>query len=126
VEPLLTRHVFLDTQVFNALKHNPSSPALLALKEHIDAHRVVLHITDITFLEVNRQLTEAVLYRVREIAKAEKDFRRWRKQAPNSAPAPMSEFDANAMAVELFLRFRTFITRECRAEVPKLSRLVPN
>lgn len=116
-EPLLTRHVFLDTQVYHALKHNPANPALLALKQHISAHRVVLHTTDITLLEVKRQIREAVLARAREVGEVEKDFRRWRKQAPKTAPASMPQFDANVVGEELFARFHWFIAHECGAEV---------
>lgn len=116
-EPLLTRHVFLDTQVYRALGHNPANPALAALKEHISAHRVVLHTTDVTLLEVKRQLKETVLARTRELGKIEKSFQRWRKQAPNSAPKTMPNFNANALADELFERFRRFIAYECGAEV---------
>ena len=42
-EPLSTRHVFLDTQVYHGLGHNPANPALVTLKEQIEARRVVLH-----------------------------------------------------------------------------------
>jgi hypothetical protein len=49
-EPLSTRHVFLDTQVYRELGHDPANPALVTLKEQIKAHRVVLHTTDITLL----------------------------------------------------------------------------
>ena len=116
-EPLLTRHVFLDTQVYHALRHNPANPALLALKEHIFRHRVVLHTTDLTLLEVKRQLKDAVLARAREMGEIEKDFRRWRKQAPKTAPTSMPNFDAEAMGQELFARFYGFIVHECRAQL---------
>ena len=106
-----------DTQVYRALGHNPANPALLALKEHVKAHRVVLHTTDITLLEVKRQLREEVLARVREMGEIEKDFRRWRKQAPKSAPEKLTEFDAAAVGAELFARFYAFIVYECEAQV---------
>jgi hypothetical protein len=116
-EPLSTRHVFLDTQVYRGLGHNPANPALLTLKEQIESHRVVLHTTDITLLEVRQQIHERVQARQRELVSIEKDFRRWRKQAPRSTPNPLLEFDAEALATELFERFRTFLLVECRTEV---------
>ncbi len=118
-EPLLTRHVFLDTQVYRALHHNPDNPALLALKEHIKAHRVILHTVDITLLEVKRQLLEAAQARAREMGEVEKDFRRWRKQAPKSMPKRMPEFDAAALGDELFGHFHSFIAYQCDAVVHK-------
>jgi hypothetical protein len=116
-EPLLTRHVFLDTQVYRALGHNPTHPALLTLKEQIEAHRVVLHTTDITLLEVRRQIHERVQTHRRELASIEKDFRRWREQAPKSTPKRLLEFDAEALSTELFKRFRMFLLVECQSEV---------
>jgi hypothetical protein len=116
-EPLLTRHVFLDTQVYRALGHSPTNPALLTLKEQIEAHCVVLHTTDITLLEVRRQIHERVQTHRRELASIEKDFRRWREQAPKSTPKRLLEFDAEALSTELFERFRMFLLVECQSEV---------
>lgn len=116
-EPLETRHVFLDTQVYRSLGHNPENPALKTLKDHVKAYRVVLHTTDITLLEVKRQLLEAAQTRARELGAIEKDLRRWRKQAPNATPERVLEIDAAAIGEELFQRFHSFIARECRAEM---------
>lgn len=116
-EPLETRHVFLDTQVYRALGHNPENPALKTLKNHIEAHRVVLHTTDITLLEVKRQLVEAAHTRARELIAIEKDIRRWRKQAPNATPTRVLEIDAAAIGEELFNRFYLFINSDCDATV---------
>lgn len=116
-EPLSTRHLFLDTQVYRELRHNPANPALAALKQHIDAHRIVLHTTDITMAEVRRQIRERVLSHARELALIEKDFRRWRRQAPDSMPPEPLGFDAEATAAELFATFERFITVECGAYI---------
>ena len=124
-EPLLTRHVFLDTQVYRALGHNPASQALVTLKEQIEAHRVVLHTTDITLLEVERQIRELILAHRRELGKIEKDFHRWRKQAPRSTPKTPLEFDADALSAELFERFRAFLRVECRANVHPVLQVAP-
>ncbi len=115
-EPLQTRHVFLDTQVYRALRHNPENPALRALKENIQAQRLVLHITDITLAEVRRQIRELVLSRQREADAAEKDLGRWRRQAPKSAPNRQVKFDAEALAKELFESFSWFIRYGCEAQ----------
>lgn len=114
-EPLLTRHLFLDTQVYRELGHNPANPALTALKQHIDAHRVVLHTTDITMAEVRRQIRESVLTRARELNALEKDFRRWRRQAPKSMPGEPFQFETEAVAAELYDCFEHFIMIQCGA-----------
>ncbi|MYZ47295.1 PIN domain-containing protein [Propylenella binzhouense] len=116
-EPLESRHVFLDTQVYRALGYNPENPALKTLKDHIQAHRVVLHVTDITLLEVKRQLVEAAHTRARELIAIERDLRRWRKQAPDATPKRVLEIDAAGIGEELFQRFYSFIAHECRAKV---------
>ena len=116
-EPLLTRHIFLDTQIYRELGHNPANPALITLKQHIDANRIVLHTTDITMAEVKRQIWERVLTNTRELDVLEKDFRRWRKQASKSMPGETLKFDTEAVAAELFECFEYFITRECRAHL---------
>ncbi len=123
---LETRHLFLDTQVYRELGHNPANPALLALKEQIEAHRVVLHTTDITLLEVRRQICERVLTRQRELDKVEKSFLRWRKQAPRSAPKALLGFDAEALSAELFERFRAFLQVECQAKVHPALQAAPD
>jgi hypothetical protein len=99
-ESLLTRHVFLDTQVYRALGHNQGNPALATLKEQIEAHHVVLHTTDITLLEIRRQICELVQAHQRELGKIEKDFNRWREQAPGSAPTVPLGFDGEALSAE--------------------------
>lgn len=117
VEPLASRHIFLDTQVYRALGHNPANPAMTLLKKQVTSHRVVLHTTDITLLEVRRQIRERVLKQQRELSAIEKDLARWRKSAPKAAPNRAVEFDAEALSTELFQQFEQFLSRECSAEV---------
>ncbi len=116
-EPLSTRHIFLDTQVYREVGHNPENPALKALEESIAAHRIVLHVTDITLAEIKRQLREQVLSTQREAVATEKHLRRWRKQAPTAAPKHKIEFDADAVAAELYHTFEMFIRYRCNAVV---------
>jgi hypothetical protein len=124
-EPLASRHVFLDTQVYRALGHNPSNPALTLLRQHINFHRVVLHTTDITLLEVKRQLCELVLKRQRELRDIEKHLARWRKSSPRLVPNITVEFDAEALSAELFREFECFLLHECNAEVHRALAIAP-
>ncbi|NTF98210.1 PIN domain-containing protein [Rhizobium rhizogenes] len=117
VEPLPSRHVFLDTQVYRALGHNPANPAMRLLAKQVAEHRVVLHTTDITLLEVKRQIHERVLLKQQELSSLEKDLRRWRKSAPKSAPSEPVVFEPEALAGELFAQFHEFLVFECSAIV---------
>lgn len=109
--------MFLDTQSYRALGHNPANPALRILKQHIDAHRVVLHTSDVTLAEVKRQIRENVAEQYRELEKIEKKLKGWRKGAPKSAPTSPVKFDVELLAAELFQNFEVFIRFYCRAEV---------
>jgi len=54
---LKTRHVFLDTQVYRQYGHNLNAKVLQTFLKQIKAHVCTLHITDITKLEIERQLS---------------------------------------------------------------------
>jgi hypothetical protein len=114
-EPLTTRHVFLDTQVYRKLGYNSSNPAMVLLKEQIASHRVVLHTCDITMLEIKRQIYEKVLMRQRELSSIEKDLRRWRQSFPDTAPKNSFELDVENLSEALYLRFSRFLHGECGA-----------
>lgn len=60
VEPLLTRHVFLDTEVYRRAGFNLSNTQFTALKKYVAEGHLVLHFTDITLAEIQRQLKESV------------------------------------------------------------------
>jgi hypothetical protein len=124
-EPLASRHIFLDTQVYRALGYSPSNPAMTSLKAQITSHRVALHITDITLLEVKRQIREGVLKRQRELRGIEKDLSRWRKRAPKAAPNGPIDFDAEALSTELFQQFERFLRYECEAQVHRALEIDP-
>lgn len=114
-QPLETRHIFLDTQVYRRLHHNVANPALTTLARHIADRTVVLHITDITLLEIRRQITEEVSARARDLATIEKSFRRWRhttKSLPDLQP-----IDAAVIADGLFRRFTNTIVDDWAATV---------
>lgn len=108
VDPLVSRHVFLDTQVYRGLGHNHANRALVLLQQQVAAHRVVLHTTDITLLEVQRQIRERVSARQRELNAIEKDFDRWRKSSPKGAPKQAIAFDPEVLSIDLFRAFDLF------------------
>lgn len=122
---LETRHVFLDTQVYRNFGHNRSNPALKLIKEHVEAHRIVLHISDITLLEIQRQIKELVISRQQDLAKIEKDLGRWRRSAPNAAPSAPISFETDRLAKELFARFAGFLLSDCQAYSHKALDVAP-
>jgi hypothetical protein len=95
------------------------------LKEQVTSHRVVLHTTDITLLEVRRQIRERVLAHQRELGAIEKDIARWRKSAPQAAPKGTIEIDADGLSTELFRQFERFLRHECKAEVHPALAVAP-
>lgn len=122
---LETRHVFLDTQVYRNFGHNRSNPALKLIKEHVEAHRIVLHISDITLLEIQRQIRELVISRQQDLAKIEKDLGRWRRSAPSAAPSAPISFETDRLAKELFARFAGFLLSDCQAYSHKALDVAP-
>lgn len=120
-QPLETRHVFLDTQVYRRLHHNVANPALVTLARHIADRAVVLHITDITLLEIRRQIAEDVAAKARDLATIEKSFRRWRHTS-KGLPEPAS-VDPAAIAADLFRLFAKTIVEDWAAIVHRAQDL---
>ncbi|WP_157096384.1 PIN domain-containing protein [Methylosinus sp. R-45379] len=75
-EPLRTRHVFLDTEVYRRAGFNISNTPFALLAKQIEEGRVALHVTDITLAETHRQLKEAALVMAAEAKRLARDFNR--------------------------------------------------
>lgn len=103
---LVTHHVFLDTQVYRTQAHNPDSPLLQTLRDHILADRLVLHITDITLAEIERQLGELAAEPTSALKKARRQFGGWRKRLPKIVRGDFPEFDQAVVAKAAFKQFR--------------------
>jgi hypothetical protein len=112
-ECLVTRHVFIDTDIYRQLTHNIANPALRTWAKHIDDRKVVLHTTDITLHEVRRQLAEDVSARHRELSKIEKSFARWRHTASDLPATP--SFDPKKVAKRLGDHFEQTLLSKWRA-----------
>ena len=96
-EPLRTRHVFFNTEVYRRAGFNVSNTAFGLLSKEIAAGRIVLQITDITLAEIHRQLKELVLEKAAEAKRLAKDLNRIAQIAgrPNGA---VKEIDGPALA----------------------------
>lgn len=113
--PLETRHVFLDTQVYRRLHHNVTNRALLTLARHIADRNVVLHTTDLTLLEIRRQLTEDIAAKAREMSTIEKSLRRWRHSS-DGLPEP-SSYDPVLVAEDVFKKLAKVVVEDWAATV---------
>ena len=102
---LVTHHVFLDTQVYRSQGHNPDSPLLLALRDQIAADRLVLHITDITLAEIERQLGDVVGGAATAMKDARRQFAIWKKRLPKSVTGDFPDFDHTPVAEAAFKEF---------------------
>jgi len=107
-EPLRTREIFLDTESYRRQGFDASRPSLAALKNYVGENRLQLHMTDITWLEIERQLSEQAREAVDQIQKARDTAAKWQRRAPDAlggfrASEPL---DAGAVAREAVSNFR--------------------
>ena len=124
-EPLISRHVFLDTQVYRSLGHSSTNRAMELLKSQIEAHHIVLHTTDITLMEIQRQIRERVLTRQRELKDTQKDLSHWRKVAPKLLPKHF-DFDAEELSARLYTKFLNFLLHECKLKSHRALLIKPS
>ncbi|MBX5152589.1 DUF4935 domain-containing protein [Rhizobium lentis] len=99
-EPLRTRHVFFDTEVYRRAGFNVRNSQFSAFAKYVDAGRLSLHTTDITFAEVNRQITEDAADKVARLNKIGKDFGRISQFSGEIPKLP--EIDQNALAQSMW------------------------
>ena len=93
---LKTRHVFLDTQVYRQYGHNLNAKVLQSLLKQIKNGVCTLHITDITRMEIRRQLDEMAVDVAQSVNKANKDMRRWKARSVWPAKSEPPAYDVSA------------------------------
>lgn len=76
VQPLKTRHVFFDTEVYRRAGFNLRNSQFKAFAGYVETGLLSLHTTDITLAEVKRQIGEKVSENVDKLTKIGKDFDR--------------------------------------------------
>ncbi len=84
VQGLLTRHVFVDTEVYRGFGYNLNSAPLQALGLYINEGVLDLHTTDITLSEIKRHIHEDATKLALDVSKLNQQFDRWRSRVPNS------------------------------------------
>lgn len=113
---LVTRHVFLDTAIYRSYGHDLTRPPLAALGGHLSNEFLILHITDITLSEIERQLNEDAKKTAAEVTKIRRSLERWNSLAPRAVGACPDVVDAGALANAAFTQFRHTIYGEWNAQ----------
>jgi hypothetical protein len=98
---LQTRHVFLDTEVYRQYGHNLNIRPLQSFLALIKDHIFTLHITDITKLEIERQIRELAAEVAQNMNRANKGLRLWRSRSRwRPADDDIKDVDASALATQ--------------------------
>ncbi|PSS62176.1 hypothetical protein C6558_23700 [Ensifer sp. NM-2] len=87
-QPLKTRHVFFDTEAYRRAGFNLRNSQFKTFGEYVEAGRLSLHTTDITFMEINRQIAEDVTEKTGRLNKIARDFGRMAQIAPGMPTLP--------------------------------------
>ncbi|MBI2799303.1 MAG: DUF4935 domain-containing protein [Gammaproteobacteria bacterium] len=106
VQPLETRHIFIDTQQYRQANFDLERETFKALGEHIEAGRLVLHITNITLAEIDRQLEEYASTVAAGVAKTRAQMKLLKHRAPIAIGQRPSKVDAKSLADDLSKTFR--------------------
>lgn len=106
--PLLTREVFLDTEVYRRYGLETNGPSITALLSHIADQRLELHFTDITLNEIRRQLVTDAEKMVDEVRRARRTLAKWQTRAPGALCRSNQRraLDATRIGNEAFETFR--------------------
>ena len=113
-EPLRTRHVFLDTEVYRRAGFNLSNTPFSLLAKQIESGRVVLHVTDITLAEIQRQLAESALVMAAEAKRLARDFNRI-SQLTGEVSITVSNVDGPALGERAWAGFIDALVKRFRS-----------
>jgi hypothetical protein len=101
-EPLRSREVFLDTEIYRRLGFDTQHPSFASLESHIAEDRLALHLTDITRQEIARQLSQQAREAMDEVERARATLAKWRQRSPRilESIVPGDTIDGDAVAQE--------------------------
>lgn len=122
---LVTRNVFLDTQVYRQLGHNPDNAILQEMGKRILDGGLVLHTTDITLAEIERQLREFVGTTAQALEAAGSKLGRWRHRHPELVPNDVPDFDADAVAAAAFEAMSNAVLSEWKGHLHRAVDVAP-
>ncbi len=104
---LATRHVFLDTQVYQAHSYNLESGPFTELRRLVDMGHIVIHISDITLAELERHIHEDAQKFADAVATTNRHRERWKVLAPKATGDTPADIDGKAVGKERFSAFRS-------------------
>jgi hypothetical protein len=113
-EPLRTRHVFLDTEVYRRAAFNISNTPFALLAKQIEDGRVVLHTTDITLTEIHRQLKETAVAMAAEAKRLVRDFNRI-AQLTGEDNVTVRDVDGSALGEKAWAGFVDVLVKRFRS-----------
>jgi hypothetical protein len=113
-EPLRTRHVFLDTEVYRRAAFNISNTPFALLAKQIEDGRVVLHTTDITLTEIHRQLKETAVAMAAEAKRLVRDFNRI-AQLTGEDNVTVRDVDGSALGEKAWAGFVDVLVKSFRS-----------
>ena len=120
-EPLRTRHVFLDTEVYRRAGFNISNTPFALLATKIEDGRIILHTTDITLAEIQRQLKEAAHAAAAEAKRLTRDFNRI-AQLTGEDNVTVRDVDGPALGERAWAGFIDALVKRLRSQtVPALE-----
>ena len=101
---LASRHVFLDTESYRSFGFNLESAPLKALRQHIAEHRLILHVTEITFSEIERHLLGEAAEFARRLADTKRTMEQWHSRAPFEPKLEVPRIDDATLGKAAFAR----------------------
>lgn len=109
-EPLKTRHVFFDTEVYRRAGFNVRNSQFTTLKEYVEAGRISVHMTDITSAEIHRQIGEEVADRAGRLERVSHSFRRFSQLTAECPQLP--QIDEKALTHGIWRGFLDVVVSE--------------
>ena len=108
---LTIRHVFLDTAIYRQHGHDLTRAPIKALASHLSDEWLNLHFTDITLLEIKRQIYDDAVKLAGKVGEFGRSLDRWRSMAPGLIGNSPEPIDAEAVARAAFSKFRLTLYR---------------
>lgn len=107
---LVTRHIFLDTEVYRRHGFNLETQAMQALARNLSDGVFVLHVADITLRECERQLADLVHKATSTFNLAQRKLRRWREPKLHRNGTGEAEVNGAKLAKNACRSFRWQLT----------------
>ncbi len=116
-EGLQSQHVFIDTQAFRQRGHNLTVEPFSALGQRIADQHLILHLSDITLREVERQIGEMALEAASVFRQTSRQLESWRHKAAGADLPQFKPPSAEVLSQAAWSAFRQRAVVDWRAVV---------